>query len=84
MKTLTLHASYRPLGLIKALAALVTMRVNPSKPASATFSLDGWQLRLAKLRQRRQLTQLSAEQLKDMGISPEQAELESRKGFWES
>lgn len=51
------------------------------------YSLRGMIKRIslfrARAQQRRQLARLDARQLRDMGISPEQAFKESQKAFWE-
>lgn len=40
------------------------------------------QYRLQKARSRRQLLTLSEEQLKDIGVTRKQAEMEAKKGYW--
>lgn len=44
----------------------------------------GYRLAVERYRQRKQLMEMDDRQLKDMGITPEQAEMEARKPIWKA
>lgn len=53
------------------------------KHAAVPQGFTRWQWLWHCLRSRRQLQQLSPEQLRDIGISAEQAQREALKSFWQ-
>lgn len=53
----------------------------PASGISALGLIKTWR---SRARQRRDLAQLSIEQLEDIGISPEAAAAESAKRFWQA
>lgn len=58
---------------------LITDRNRGSKPLSALLAL--W---LERACQRRQLAELTTEQLSDIGVMPEAAQREAAKPFWQA
>lgn len=54
----------------------------PTLPCSAPSGLSAWSLYWHRLRTRKALLELTAEQLRDVGLSREQARAEGLKPFW--
>jgi len=65
-------------------SAALPSRDRGSSPISVLKALRWWRTAGERYRQRKQLMEMDYRQLKDIGITPEEAQQEARKPIWKN